>query len=138
VCWAAEDFETGDFSKLSWEHSGDASWAISSAEKNSGNYSARAGSIDDDESTTLQVTLDCVSDNINFYCKVSSESRCDYLQFYIDGVKKDEWSGREDWAEVSFPVTAGTRTFEWTYSKDGSASTGRDTAWIDDVVFPIE
>jgi hypothetical protein len=59
------------------------------------------------------------------------------LKFYIDGVEKDTWSGEEDWAEVSFPVTAGTRTFEWTYSKDGSDSSGDDTAWIDDIVFPV-
>jgi len=60
------------------------------------------------------------------------------LKFYIDGVRKGRWSGEEDWAEVSFPVTAGRRTFEWTYSKDGSESEGDDTAWIDDIVFPIK
>ena len=81
--------------------------------------------------------VDCVDGDITFYCKVSSESRYDYLTFYIDGVEKDKWAGDEDWAEVSFPVSAGTRTFEWTYSKDGSASKGNDTAWIDDIVFPI-
>ena len=85
-----------------------------------------------------KLTLDCVSGNITFYRKVSSESRCDYLKFYIDGVRKDNWSGQEDWAKVSFPVTAGTRIFEWSYSKDGSASTGRDSVWIDDIVFPVE
>ncbi|MHC4173525.1 MAG: fibronectin type III domain-containing protein [Planctomycetota bacterium] len=121
-----------------WEHYGSVTWDISSAKKNSGRYSAQAGSIDNDESTTLQVTLSCVSGNITFYRKVSSESSFDYLEFYIDGVKKDEWSGDEDWTEVSFPVTAGTRTFEWTYSKDVSTSDGDDTAWIDDIVFPIQ
>jgi len=133
-----EDFETGDFSRLSWKHGGDENWSVTSQQKHSGAYSAKAGSIEDDQSTTLQVTLDCVSGNITFYRKVSSESDCDYLQFSIDGVEKSRWSGEEDWAEVSFGVTAGTRTFEWTYSKDGSESEGDDTAWIDDVVFPSE
>ena len=137
-CQSEEDFDTGDFSKLPWEHYGNVTWDISSAEKSSGNYSAQAGSIDDEESTTLQVALDCISGNITFYRKVSSESDYDYLQFYIDEVRKGRWSGEEDWTEVSFPVTAGTRTFEWTYSKDDSASGGHDTAWIDDIVFPIE
>jgi hypothetical protein len=36
---------------------------------------------------------------------------------------------------VSFPVKAGTRTFEWTYSKDGSEPEWDDTAWIDDIIF---
>ncbi len=132
-----EDFETRDFSKFPWEHHGDASWTVTSYEKNSGAYSARTGTIDHHESTTLRVTLDCVSGDITFYRKVSSELDYDHLVFYIDSVKMDKWSGKEDWAEVSFPVDEGTRTFEWTYSKDDSISDGDDTAWIDDIVFPI-
>ncbi len=128
-----EGFETGDFSKFPWEHYGDETWAVTSRQKHSGAYSAEAGWIDHDQSTTLQVTLDCVSGNITFYRKVSSESKSDYLKFYIDGAEKGKWSGEEDWAQVSFGVTAGTRTFEWIYSKDGSESVGDDTAWIDDI-----
>ncbi len=133
-----EAFETGDFSRFPWEDSGNASWAITSWEKHSGTYSAQTGMIDHDESTILQVTLDCVLGDILFYCKVSSERGFDYLKFYIDGVEKGRWSGEEDWAEVSFSVTAGKRTFKWTYSKDSSVSEGDDTAWIDDIVFPID
>ncbi|MHC4175639.1 MAG: hypothetical protein ACYST5_22235, partial [Planctomycetota bacterium] len=80
----------------------------------------------------------CVSGNITFYRKISSEPKGDYLKFYIDGVEKGKWAGKVDWAELSFPVKAGTRTFEWTYSKNGSVSVGMDTAWIDDIVFPID
>ncbi|MHC4630625.1 MAG: LamG domain-containing protein, partial [Planctomycetota bacterium] len=137
-CSSVEDFDTGDFSKFPWEHGGSESWTVTSREKHSGTYSAQAGSIEHDGSTTLQVTLDCVSGNISFYRKVSSEPRCDYLKFYIDGVIKDRWSGEEDWAKVSLPVPAGPRTFEWTYSKDDSVSAGGDTAWIDDIVFPVD
>jgi hypothetical protein len=133
-----EDFETGNFSKFSWWHSGDSNWTISQREKHSGAYSAESGTIGDDESTTLVITLECVSGDISFYRKVSSESGFDYLKFYIDGVKKGAWSGEEDWAEVSFQVDEGTRTFEWTYSKDDSVSDGDDTAWIDDIVFPLK
>jgi len=131
-----EDFESRDFSTFPWEHDGDASWTITSDEKHSGAYSAQSGAIGDDQNTTLQVTLDCVSGNIAFYRKVSSEEGWDFLAFYIDGVKKGEWSGTTDWDQVSFSVSAGTRTFEWTYSKDGSGSEGDDIAWIDDIVFP--
>ena len=137
-CSSVEGFNTGDFSKFLWKHGGDESWTTTSREKHSGTYSAQAGGIEHNRSTTLQVTLNCVSDNISFYRKVSSEPRCDYLKFYIDGVGKGEWSGEEEWAEVSFPVPGGPRTFEWTYSKDGSESEGHDTAWIDDIVFPVD
>ena len=76
-----DSFETGDFSKLDWKFPGDASWNITSEEKNSGTYSAQAGTIDHDKNTALQVTLNCVAGDITFYCKVSSESGFDYLIF---------------------------------------------------------
>ena len=132
-----EEFETGDFSSFNWEFSGDADWIVTSEERNSGTYSARAGSIEDDELSTLRVELDCTSSEVSFYCKVSSESDYDYLRFCIDGVEQDKWSGEQDWFQVSYPVTAGRKTFEWTYSKDSSDSEGDDTAWIDDIAFPV-
>lgn len=138
LTYSVEDFETNNFYRFPWAHSGDSDWTITSRQKYSGTYSAQAGDIDDDGYTTLQITIDCVSGNITFYRKVSSESGCDYLKFYIDGINQGEWSGEQDWTEASYPVTAGTRTFVWTYSKDYSISSGDDTAWIDDIEFPIE
>ena len=135
---SVEGFETGDFSSLAWESFGDVDWYVTSGESNSGIYSARAGSISDAETTTLMITRDCSDGDISFYYRISSESGFDHLGFSINGTKQGEWSGEQDWAEVSFPVEAGTRSFEWTYSKDGSISEGDDTAWIDDVVFPPE
>ena len=135
---ATEDFQTGDFLAFDWVTHGDADWIVSSAESHSGMYSAQAGSITDDESTTLTLTLDCTSGEISFYYKVSSESGFDHLEFYIDGTHERRWSGQDDWTGVSFPVAAGERCFEWTYSKDGSVSNGSDTAWIDDIVFPFD
>ncbi|MHC4756027.1 MAG: hypothetical protein ACYTBP_12890 [Planctomycetota bacterium] len=132
-----EDFETNDFSKFSWSSYGEQSWETTRSERHSGFFSAGSGSIEDFESTTLEVSIDCVLGDIIFYRKVSSEPRHDNLKFKIDGVEKGAWSGEEDWSQVSFPVDEGTRTFEWTYSKDGSDSEGDDAAWIDDIVFPI-
>jgi len=132
-----EGFETNNFRQFPWEREGDRNWTIISWEKNSGNYSAKAGSIGHDESTSLKVRLNCAAGDITFYSKTSSEGNCDYLKFYINGVEKRKWSGTNDWTEVSFPVTAGTRTFKWTYSKDGSVNRGSDTVWIDDITFPV-
>lgn len=132
-----EGFETGDFSAFYWISYGDESWTISSNNRNSGSYAAQAGSINDGEATTLQVTLDCIPGEITFYYKISSESSWDFLRFYINGTQQDEWSGEKDWAQASFPVAEGRRTFRWTYSKDESSSVGDDTAWIDDIEFPV-
>jgi len=134
----AEDFEMGSIRQPPWLMGGDSSWSASTSEAHSGEYSARAGSIGDEESSTLSIRLDCISGDISFYRKVSSERDCDFLEFYIDGSRQDKWSGEKDWIQVSFPVEQGTRTFKWTYSKDSSISSGSDTAWIDDIVFPIE
>jgi hypothetical protein len=130
-----DGFETGDFNTLDWKSSGDADWIIST-QAYSGAYCAQAGSINNNKTSALSVTIDCVEGDITFYRKVSSESSFDYLMFHIDGAEKGKWSGDQDWIEVSFPVEEGTRTFEWTYSKDSSSSRGDDTAWIDDIVFP--
>ncbi len=133
-----EGFEAGNFGAFDWVTYGDAPWTTASTTSNSGSWSAQAGSINDRETTTLELTLDCVAGEISFYCKVSCELGCDYLRFYIDGNKQDAWSGEENWKQVSFPVTAGRRTFRWEYSKDSSASIGDDTAWIDDIAFPVK
>jgi len=135
---STEDFETNDLTKFAWSSHGDQNWETTRWQRNSGSCCAQSGSIGSGESTTLEVSLDCASGDITFYRKVSSESCCDHLKFFIDGVEKGNWSGEEDWAEVSSPVDEGTRTFEWTYSKDDSVSEGDDTAWIDDIVFPLK
>jgi len=74
---------------------------------------------------------------MSFYRKVSSEDGYDFLRFYIDGVEKGRWSGELDWQKVSYSVGEGTHTFTWTYLKDESESRGYDSAWIDDVEFPV-
>jgi len=133
-----EDFETADFSKFPWINSGDGNWGITFLERYAGTYGAETGKINDNESATLQVSVECASGDITFYRKVSSELGCDYLKFYIDGIEMVKWSGMEDWDAVTFPVAAGTRTFEWTYSKDSSIARGSDTVWIDEIVFPLD
>ena len=133
-----EDFETADFTKFPWINSGDGNWDITFLERYAGTYGAETGKINDNESTTLRVSVECTSGEITFYRKVSSEPACDYLKFYIDGVEMVRWSGIDDWDAVTFPVTAGTKTFEWTYSKDGSISRGSDMTWIDEIVFPLD
>jgi len=131
-----EGFETGDFSGFDWQFLGDADWFITSADKNSGEYSAQAGPIGDDQRSGMQVTLDCAAGEISFYYKVSSESGYDFLRFYIDDTKVGEWSGQTGWERAVFHVEAGTITFEWEFSKDSSTSEGEDTVRIDDIAFP--
>jgi Peptidase family C25/Propeptide_C25/FlgD Ig-like domain len=131
-----EGFESGDFESLDWEMGGSANWIIST-DAIEGTYSAQSGDINDNQTSELSVTLDILDDGeISFYRKVSSENNWDSLEFYINGALQEEWSGTVDWAQATFPVQAGSRTFKWSYDKDGSVSTGNDCAWIDDIIFP--
>ena len=82
--------------------------------------------------------MDCQEGEIHFWRKVSSEANWDFLEFFIDGQYKAQWSGELDWEEVAFPVQSGKRTFQWTYSKDSFGSGGQDTAWIDEITFPLQ
>lgn len=134
----AEGFEGGQFSLFPWRHEGTAFWTITSGQHNSGAYSAKAGAIGDGESTSLSVTLSCIKGEIRFYRKVSCERNWDLFEFRLDGIQEGQWTGELDWEQVSFPVEEGTHTFTWTYRKDNASSGGEDTAWIDDIVFPLQ
>ena len=132
-----EGFETGGFGTFAWNNSSASPWSVQTADKFSGTYAAKSGVIDHSGSTTLSLPMTVSSaGNISFYQKISSESGYDYLRFYIDGVEQGSWSGAGSWSAQSYAVAAGTRTFTWTYSKDGSVASGSDCAFLDHIIFP--
>ena len=137
-----EMFESGDLNELAWITGGDGSWQITSNFAYNGSFAAVAPvSIEDSESSYLEITLDGLSGgNISFWFKVSSEGSYDdfddILRFKIDGTEQGAWSGELDWTQAAFSVSSGTHTFRWEYTKDESGSSGSDTAWIDDIIFP--
>ncbi len=130
-----EDYETGDFSKLPWQFSGNADWFVST-DAYEGIYAAQSGDINDNQQSVLSVTLNVGSGDVSFFYKVSSESNYDFLRFEIDGNQLGAWSGSVGWTEGVFPVSAGPHTFTWKYTKDGSVSTGADAGWVDLIKFP--
>jgi len=132
-----EDFESGSYVSYPWEMTGNQSWTIVSSDVYEGTYCSKSGNINDNQTSTMSVTLDVLqSDSITFYYKVSSESNYDFLRFYIDGSEKGEWSGSVGWTRAAYAVNSGNRTFKWTYSKDVSYASGSDCGWIDYIIFP--
>jgi mannan endo-1,4-beta-mannosidase len=129
----SDDFELGNISQSQWSMGGDENWYATTSEAYSGTYSAKAGSIDHDQYTSLILEGDFPQSQISFWRKVSSESGFDYLRFYIDNELIDEWSGDVDWGQITSDVTRGWHSFIWKYEKDSTASEGDDTAWIDAV-----
>ncbi len=132
-----EDWETGDFSNMSWQNNSSTPWTIVTTSPYEGMYCAKSGAIGNNSNTRLTLTdTATVSDTISFYYKVSSEANYDKLVFKIDGQTKDEWSGNIGWTRAAYPVEAGVHTYQWTYSKDYYGTGGHDCAYLDAIMFP--
>ncbi len=133
-----EDWETGDFSKFNWIDGGNLPWTITNVSPFEGVFSAKSGAIGHSQSSQLILTYDVpVADSIKFYVKTSCEQVADGFKLYIDNMLKISYSGNTPWTYVSLPISAGTHTFKFIYSKNGGTSTGSDCAWIDFIVLPL-
>jgi hypothetical protein len=134
----AESFEDPELPQ-EWEVNGDESWHVVQGVSYDGNSSVVSGQITDNEESVLLITKEAVTGGeIVFWKRVSSEASYDFLEFYIDGVLQDAWSGIDDWSEHSYVVDAGIHTYTWKYVKDSYVSDGNDCGWIDYVSFPPE
>ncbi len=131
-----EDWET-DPSIFNWTSGGSAPWYRDNTTYYEGDYSMRSGSIGNNQTSQLIITVNVISeDDLSFYYKVSSENNYDFLKFYVDGNSLGEWSGEVNWSQFSTPLQVGEHTLTWSYEKDYSASDGSDAAWVDYIEFP--
>jgi hypothetical protein len=113
-----------------------APWVVTSSVYYAGSSGLKAGAISNGQYSEISYTASFSAGTISFARKVSSEAGFDFLQFRIDGIVQNQWSGEVDWSVVSFPLSAGTHTVSWRYAKDPTLSSGNDTAWIDSVSLP--
>ncbi len=110
------------------------------ANNHSGSYCAKSGNaLIGANSTTsaMQLEVELVSDGIlSFSGKVSSESGWDKAYFSIDGTVQSNLSaisGAGDWIDYEYPLTAGTHTLRWYYTKDTSNDVNDDCFYVDDI-----
>ena len=130
-----EDFESGQFGD-GWTFSSTYPWTIA-AEGRDGYCAKSANAGVTSSEGWCQLTVDVLaSGDLSFWYKVSSEQSYDKLHFYMDGQEIEVWSGNMDWSEFTQPVSTGTHTFKWSYTKDYSVNNGSDCAWIDNIKFP--
>ena len=130
-----EDFESGQFGD-GWTFSSTYPWTIA-AEGRDGYCAKSANAGVTSSEGWCQLTVDVLaSGDLSFWYKVSSEQTYDKLHFYMDGQEIEVWSGNMDWSEFTQPVSTGTHTFKWSYTKDYSVNNGSDCAWIDNIKFP--
>lgn len=133
----ADDFETGDLTRLPWQTAGAAPWLVTSNSAAQGTYSVSSGAITGSQSSTLRLTQEFREGQGSFSVRVSSEPTWDYLEFSVDSVRQERWSGEMGWTSYQFPITAGTHTLEWRYVKDPANSVGLDAAFMDNLVLPL-
>lgn len=134
-----EDFESGDFNAHDWYFGGDTDWVIATDFTRHGSYTAKSGSIDAGQTSSMIIDLEAESMfgvPIIFWVKTSTVENDNKLEFYIDGNLKAEWSGETDWTKESFFVTTGIHTFEWRYVKTTSSGSDMDCIWVDYIKFP--
>jgi hypothetical protein len=113
---------------------GSGSWYCQSGTAYSGGDAAQSALITHNQSTWFQTTLTGPG-TVSFHWKVSSEYNYDYLRFYVDGTQQGLICGEQGWTPASFPISPGTHTVQWSYTKDGSVNTGADAGWVDAVQF---
>jgi len=100
-------------------------------------YSLISGNVSDGEESRISITMQMREGNLSFRYKVSSEDLYDKLVFEIDNKEQESWSGQLGWESYTIPISDGLHTLSWSYQKDVSGSSGSDSAWIDDVMIPI-
>jgi Pro-kumamolisin, activation domain/Divergent InlB B-repeat domain len=132
-----DGFESGNLLQLPWTTAGGAPWFVQTDVVDQGVYAARSGIITNNQSSSLILATNFYPGTGSFDYKISSEPIWDTLNFYIDGVLVQQWSGEAGWANYTFPLTAGPHTLEWSYVKDPTESDGLDAAFIDDVNLPL-
>ena len=92
----------------------------------------KSGEIGDNQVTwaSVPVTGPCV---LSFSWKTSSESRCDKLHCYVDGVEiASAISGvMSGWADVMFVLReSGEHKVKFAYTKDNLSRSGEDCGWV--------
>ena len=69
-----------------------------------GQYAARSGVITNSQTSSLILSTNFTAGTGSFDYKVSSEQGWDSLNFYVDGVLLQQWSGEIGWANYAFPA----------------------------------
>ncbi len=110
-------------------------WVEQSEVTHNGGTAWRSGAIDDYGWTSMELHFQGAG-TISFWWKVSSESRGDYLYFYLDGKQKASLSGERDWEQKSWEVSgSGEHILRWEYIKNYWKSSGSDCGWVDEIVW---
>jgi hypothetical protein len=131
-----DGFETGNLLSLPWSGGGYSPWTVQNQTAGAGQYAVRSGLITDNQSSSLMLFIDAQAGVGSFDFRVSSEQGWDFLEFYLNGVRLERWSGEVAWQNYQFAVPPGVNQLEWRYTKDANFSSGLDAAFVDNFYLP--
>lgn len=115
--------------------SGSVGWSVDTTRPRSGTRSARSGAIGNWQTSSLWRTITLSHPaTMSYWYSVSSQQHGDFLELWINGVRRERHAGEVAWSFTSYPLPAGTHQVEWRYVKDSTVANGTDRAWIDDVI----
>jgi len=128
-----EDFATslGDFTT-----SGDAVWTRVTNDGNGDLFSARSGTISNNQLSILKLTKTTTQKTTicSFDYKVSTEENFDWLLVILDGQLVNRFSGISSWTSSKFYIDgAGSHEIKFIYFRDHADSGGTNQCWIDNV-----
>lgn len=132
-----EDFESGDFSHLNWQHDGDKPWFVTDSVSHSGNFSAQCGNITIKQISSLIIEVENTTDGeLKFYYKTILKHGRAALFVFVDGAVVEMFNSNKNWTLYRYNLEAGTHTIEWRYYTAQNGDVSGNYCWIDDVVFP--
>ncbi len=134
-----EGFETGDFTTRDWKHDAAYPWVITE-ESCHGKFAIKSTCEKvNDGVSAIELEVNVPENGfVSFNHKVSSETKYDHGNFYIDDVLQTSIAGNYDWRYVEVYVEAGTHTYKWEYKKDDLTSMFDDAYFVDDITFHKE
>jgi len=130
-------FSAADLAAPPWFSYSEKPWVLAPGVASSGNYALRSGAIGDGEQTTLGLSVATRAGAASFDFRLSSEQGWDFLEFHLNGVRLERWSGDIPWRSYVFLLPEGRNTLVWRYVKDANFSSGLDAAFVDNLYVPL-
>ena len=115
-----------------WTSTGDAPWFVETVTTSDGEAAVQSGAVAHSQQSMLQTVISGPA-TLTYWWQVSSEAVKDYLSFSVNGAEQARISGTVGWQQNIFYLGTGAQILKWTYSKNGSVSSGSDAGWLDQV-----
>lgn len=131
-------FSPADLASAPWASSTTHPWLLQSSTAAGGSFALRSGSVGDGQDSSLSMVVSTRAGAGSFHFRVSSEANWDFLEFYVNGMRVDRWSGNVPWKAYQFNLPAGPNTLTWRYVKDNNFSSGLDAAFVDNIFVPLD